>query len=154
MGSKRSPLDPDVARSATGRPVALLLIGLGGVVGTLLRFALETAIPAAPGVWPWATFTINVCGAFVLAVLLEGIALLGPDDGWRRRVRLGVGTGVLGGFTTYSAFMVEAAQLGRSAEYLMALGYIALTVLLGTAAAWAGITAVNAVHHRRKGARS
>ncbi|MDO5736027.1 MAG: CrcB family protein [Propionibacteriaceae bacterium] len=148
-----SPLDPDAARPATGRPLALLLIGVGGTIGTLLRFTLEAVHPAAPGTWPTTTFLINVSGAFLLAVLLEGISLLGPDDGWRRRVRLGVGTGVLGGFTTYSAFMVEAAQLGRSAEYLIAVAYVALTVLLGTAAAWAGIAAVNALHRGKHGAQ-
>ena len=52
---------------------------------------------------PVATFGINVVGAFLLSVLLELLAKHGLDIGWSRRVRLGVGTGALGGFTTYSA---------------------------------------------------
>lgn len=136
----------------SGRTGTLLLIGLGGTVGTLVRFLLESAIPAAPGTWPWVTICINVTGALVLAVLLETLTVLGQDDGWRRRVRLGVGTGLLGGYTTYSTFMVESALIGQSGEYLMAFAYIATSLVLGSMAAWAGMTGVAALQRRRSGA--
>lgn len=87
------------------------LVALGGAVGTTARAVLEAVAPAPPGSWPWTTFAINVAGSFLLGVLLESLHLSGPDEGRRRAVRLGVGTGVLGGFTTYSTFALEADRL-------------------------------------------
>ena len=135
------------------RIATLLLIGLGGAVGATVRLALETAFPTPAGTWPWATFCINVTGAFVLAVLLETLRVLGPDQGWLRRIRFGVGTGLLGGFTTYSTFMVETAQLGQFGNYLTAFGYVSASLLLGFAAALAGMAGVSALHRRVKGMR-
>ena len=85
-----------------------------------------------------ATLGINVVGAFLLGVLLELLADHSFDTGWSRRIRLGVGTGGLGGFTTYSALATDtvilaAAHPGRAA------GYAVLTVLLGAVATAAGI---------------
>ncbi len=142
------PVDPDVSAVLPGRGQTLLLIGLGGALGTTVRSALEAAFPAATGTWPWATFCINVSGAFVLAVLLESLSVLGPDEGWFRRIRFGVGTGALGGFTTYSTFMVEAARLGRAGDPVMVFSYVSATLVLGFAGAWAGMAAVSALHRR------
>lgn len=154
MSRRTRPLDPDVTTVHFGRGQTLLLIGLGGALGTAVRSALETALPAAAGTWPWSTFCINVTGAFVLAVLLESLSVLGPDEGWLRGIRFGVGTGMLGGYTTYSTFMVEAARLGRSGDHVIAFGYVAATVLLGFVAAWAGMSAVSALQRRsRRGRR-
>ena len=91
----------------------LLLVGLvlvGGGLGTSARAALEHAL-AAPTGWPWVTFTINVVGSFALGLLLGALAGRGADEGWRRAVRLGCGTGALGGFTTYSTFVLEVHRL-------------------------------------------
>lgn len=153
MAQWTQPDDPDTAAVRRGRAENLLLIGLGGALGTALRFALETALPAPAGTWPWTTFWINITGAFVLAALLESLTVLGPDEGWLRRIRWGVGTGILGGFTTYSTFMVETARLDGSGGYLVAFGYVAATLVLGITAAWAGIAGVSAVHRRRRGVR-
>ncbi len=150
MRGPEEPLDPDVRRDRRGRSWTLLMVGLGGFVGTVVRYALETALPAAPDRWPWTTFLINVTGAFILAVLLETLTVLGPDDGWRRRVRLGVGTGVLGGYTTYSSFMVEAARLGGADQYLMSFAYVAASLVLGVLAALAGMAVVDTLHRRRQ----
>lgn len=148
MASWQEPIDPDAASKRQGVGWSVLLIFCGGAVGTFLRFTVEEAIPSARDGWPWATFVINVTGAFILAVLLETLTLLGADKGWCRRVRLGVGTGVLGGFTTYSSFMVEAALLGARNHYLSAFGYAAVSALLGLLAALAGMTGVAALHRR------
>ena len=115
-----------------------LLIVLGGALGTAIRAALEAAQPAQPGGWPWTTFVINVTGAFVLGVLLEALARSGPDTGVRQYLRLGVGTGVLGGYTTYSTFAVESVKLLGGGAVLVGLGYALASVLLGLAAALAG----------------
>lgn len=154
MASWPEPVDPDNASPRPGRDWTLLVIGLGGAVGTGVRYIIEAAFPAAPGGWPWATFLINITGAFILAALLETLSRSGPDDGWRRRVRLGVGTGVLGGYTTYSSFMVEATLLGDTGHYLVAVGYVAASVLLGLAAAWVGLASVAGLHRRRAGVQT
>ena len=63
-------------------------------------------------------------------------------------------TGVLGGYTTSSTFMVETSRLGSSGHLLIAFGYVAASLLLGFAAAWAGMAGVSALHHRRRGVRT
>lgn len=115
-----------------------LLIVLGGALGTALRAALEAAYPATSGGWPWATFTINVTGAFLLGVLLEALSRLGPDTGLRQYLRLGVGTGLLGGYTTYSTFAVESVRLIGGEAVWVGLGYALTSVVLGLTAALAG----------------
>jgi fluoride exporter len=123
-------------------PVAprwLGLIFLGGAAGTTLRSLLESAYGAAPGQWPWVTFWINVGGALLLGALLEGIAASGRDTGWRRGLRLGIGTGVMGGFTTYSTFSVETVSLLRSGQGLLAAGYALGSVIAGVAGALLGV---------------
>ena len=123
----------------------LALVFAGGAAGTLCRWAVGEALPARGG-WPLPTLLINLAGAFALGVLLESLARRGPDAGARRLVRLGVGTGFLGGFTTYSAFALDGARLlldGRAAE---AAGYLAATVLGGAAATLAGVAGAAWLH--------
>ncbi|WP_371740714.1 CrcB family protein, partial [Frigoribacterium sp. CFBP 13712] len=83
------------------------LVALGGTIGTGLREALALSFPAAPGSIPVTILLINVVGAFALGLLLESLMRRGPDAGRRRDLRLFIGTGVLGGFTTYSALAVD-----------------------------------------------
>lgn len=138
------------------RPVWLLVILVGGTAGTGVRAGLEAAFPPAPGDWPWTTFWINLSGALLLGVLLALLAEAGRDHGWIRAVRLGVGTGMLGGYTTYSTFSVEAMQLLRSGAWLIGLGYALGSVVLGVAAAYGGARAVRRVarwRRRRGGSR-
>ena len=130
------------------RARTLVLIALGGAVGATARDQLEQAFPAASGGWPWATFWINVSGAFVLGLLLEMLAVLGPDEGWRRRMRLGVGTGLLGGYTTYSSFAVETVLLGRDRDLVVALGYAVASLVAGFAAAYVATVAISKAHRR------
>ena len=145
-GATGLPVDSDieVADSARGlRPVHLragyvLLVALGGAVGTGLREGLGLLFPAAAPAFPWTTAAINLAGAFVLGALLETLLRMGPDHGHRRTVRLFVGTGVLGGFTTYSALATDTVLLLRdsvTSGLLYALG----TVLLGALATVLGI---------------
>lgn len=85
------------------RPVLVGLVFLGGCLGTLIRSVIAHAWPSRADGVPWGTLAINLVGAFVLATLLELLVHAGPDRGVRRAVRLCIGTGLLGGFTTYSA---------------------------------------------------
>jgi len=119
-------------------PSAIALVFLGGSLGVLARAGLDQAFPAGTG-FPATTFAINVVGALALAVLIETLAVRGPDAGHRRALRLLLGTGVLGGFTTYSALAVQADTLLRSGQAVTALTYAAGTVALGLAASIAGI---------------
>jgi fluoride exporter len=122
------------------QPVSWVNIGLvaaGGGAGTGLRYLITTVVPAWAGV-PVATLGINVVGAFLLSVLLELLAKRGLDIGWSRRVRLGVGTGALGGFTTYSALAVETATLAATHPG-RAIAYGLGTVIVGGMASVAGI---------------
>lgn len=120
------------------RPVTAALIVAGGSLGTFVRWWLESSFPTPTGGWPWTTFAINLTGSLLLGVLLDSLAATGEDVGWRRYVRLGVGTGVLGGYTTYSTFAVEAVQLGRAGSAGLMLLYAAGSVVLGVALAYAG----------------
>ncbi|WP_094742653.1 fluoride efflux transporter CrcB [Rathayibacter sp. VKM Ac-2630] len=116
----------------------ILLVAVGGSVGTAARYATALALPPVDGL-PLPTIAVNLVGAFLLGVLLESLARRGPDDGGRRTLRLLLGTGVLGGFTTYSAFSLDTAELlaaGRVAEAALAVG---ITLVLGTSAAVLGI---------------
>ena len=101
------PLDPDLeaAESTTGaprpihlRPGALLLVFVGGTLGTAAREALSLAFPPLVGV-PHAIFAINIVGALLPGVLLQLLPRPGPDLGRRQRLRLPLATGVMRAFT-------------------------------------------------------
>jgi CrcB protein len=110
-------------------PAALGLVAVGGMAGTAARYAV-TLLPHRDG-WPLATFSVNLVGAFVLGLVLETLTRRGPDTGARRRVRLLVGTGFCGAFTTYSAFAVEVDLLLRTGQAATAVAYGLSTVVVG-----------------------
>lgn len=120
-------------------PRFIALVALGGVVGTGLREGISLAAPTSAGAFPFTIFAINIVGAFALGALLESLTRTGPDVGWRRDVRLGVGTGVIGGFTTYSAFAGDTALLLASDSPGLAVLYALGTVALGAVATSLGI---------------
>ena len=140
------------ARPLHLRGTAIVLVVAGGAVGTLLRYLLSLAIPDWNGM-PLGIFIINVTGAFVLGWLLEALARGGPDEGGRRTARLLVGTGVLGGYTTYSTFAVDTDGLLLASQVDLSALYGLATVLVGAAASVAGIAVGAAVARRRGGAR-
>lgn len=143
------PLDPDPDpernRGPTGRgspphlsPPLLGAVWLGGAAGTGSRYLIGRVVPHAAGV-PIATLAVNVVGAFALGVLMEALVRRGSDTGRRRALRLLLGTGFLGGFTTYSALAVDTVTLVRGGLLGTAVGYAAATVLVGGLASLAGI---------------
>ncbi|WP_067652104.1 fluoride efflux transporter FluC [Nocardia harenae] len=131
---------------------SLLLVGAGGLAGAALRYRLGVWFPHRAGGWPGATFAVNVTGAFLLGLLLEALVRMGPDTGARQRVRLTVGTGFLGAFTTYSTLAVDTDLLLRAGHPGTAAAYAVGTVLAGGLASTAGI-ALGALLHRRGAAR-
>ncbi|MFD1214170.1 fluoride efflux transporter FluC [Arthrobacter sp. GCM10027362] len=120
------------------RPASILLVVLGGMLGTLARYGVALALPA-PGGWPLPTLTVNLAGAFALGLLLEALLRSGSDHGARRAVRLAAGTGFLGGFTTYSTFALDLNLLVGAGAPGLAFGYAVLTVVAGFLASLAGI---------------
>lgn len=132
------PVDPD-ERPLHLRVHALGWVFAGGLIGTGVRYWAEEAFPAVEGHWPWATFAVNIIGAFVLGALLELLARLGHDEGWRQRVRLFGGTGICGALTTYSTFALEISELTRASAVATALAYAVVSVVLGLLAAGGGI---------------
>lgn len=131
--------DAVAARPLHLRPASLAMVFTGGLLGTGARYLIEQAYPFHPPQWPWATFLINLVGAFALGIALEGLARVGDDTGRRQRFRLFFGTGFCGSFTTYSAFVLEASLLGRNGDVVVAVAYLATSVAFGVVMAWVGI---------------
>lgn len=128
---------------AEARPLHLRLayLGLavlGGTLGTAAREAISLSVPDLAGI-PVAILGINILGAFLLGVLLAGLSRLGPDAGARRRVRIVLGTGFMGGFTTYSALAADTAGLLVEGRVGAGVLYGLTTVVIGGLATWAGI---------------
>ena len=141
------PHDPDleVDEGSDGTPIAvhltptfIALVALGGMAGSLARHGVERLLGTSDGL-PVGTLTVNLVGAFALGVLLEGLATRGSDVGHRRAARLLVGTGFLGGFTTYSALAVETDALLRDGKVALDLVYVLTTVVVGLLASFAGV---------------
>lgn len=118
------------------RPRHLALVAAGGAIGAVARVALAEARPLGPGELPVVTLVENLSGAFLLAVLLT---VLGRRSVVDPTLRLLVGTGALGSFTTYSAHSVELVVLLDAGAAWMAGGYLVLTLAGGLLAAGAGI---------------
>lgn len=139
------PLDPDseqitpLHRPIHTRPSHIFAVGVGGFFGTLGRYWLGLLIPSFPS-WPMAIFCINILGAFLLGLLLESLLRQGKDEGGRRLLRLLLGTGFLGAFTTYSTLAVGSLQLLRH-DSISALLYLLGSICFGAIAAALGIRA-------------
>ena len=114
-------------------------VGVGGALGTAARVIVSDVLPTSGRGWPTATLAVNLVGALLLGLLLEGLGRGGPDEGRRRTARLFVGTGFCGGLTTYSTFAVEVDLLARGEHGGLAAGYAVVSVTLGLLAAAAGI---------------
>ncbi|MFG1605382.1 fluoride efflux transporter FluC [Actinoplanes sp. NPDC049265] len=106
-------------------------VSAGGVIGALARFLLQSAWPHHTGDFPWATWAINVTGCFLIGMLMALIARRWPAQ---RYLRPFFGSGVLGGYTTFSAWAVETLQSRPGVAVLYAGGTLAGALV----AAWAG----------------
>lgn len=128
---------PAVRSAWTGRrSAALALVFAGGTLGTAAREALTFAFPSADGI-PRAIWAINVGGSLILGCLLG--ALASGSAGLHRGLRLAVGTGFCGGFTTYSTLGVAGADLVGRGLAGTGVIYVLSTLLAGAVAAWAGL---------------
>jgi len=99
-------------------------VGLGGALGAMARFALSAAI-GAHHVFPWATLAINIAGSFAIGLVWGAY---GTAEWFQQWGRLFLVVGLLGGFTTFSAFSLETLNLLQGARYAIAAGYVAASV--------------------------
>jgi CrcB protein len=134
-------LDPDVAPDPEPgrpplRPLGVLgAVAAGGVIGAVPRYELSQALRSGPGAFPLATFVTNVSGSLLLGALLTLIVERWPPTGYLRPF---AATGIIGAYTTWSTFMVDADLLIKDGHVAMATGYVAASLSSGLAAAYAG----------------
>ncbi|MBV9195867.1 MAG: fluoride efflux transporter CrcB [Solirubrobacterales bacterium] len=117
----------------------------GGAVGALARAGVARAVPTAPGHWPWATFSVNIAGALILAWLTTRLTeIVAPALYWRFLL----GTGFCGALTTFSTFQIEVIKLARHGQPALAAAYAGASIAAGLAAA---IVATLVARRRRYG---
>jgi CrcB protein len=119
--------------------ISVAVVALGGAFGSVLRYVVSLWFVQrfGPG-FPWGTFTINVTGSFAIGVVLQ---LAASRADFSPYVRLLLATGVLGGYTTFSAYAFETYNLGSSGSAGRALAYALGSVVAGVAAAYFGVVA-------------
>ncbi len=149
-GSARNePIDPDVdlhdpgqRSELTAHPWVLPVIATGGALGATGRYALEQLWPHAPGSMPWATFLANVSGCLLLGVVMVVVTEAGRRHPlWRPFF----GVGVLGGYTTFSTYIVQVHQATQAQAPALALAYLFGTLAAAIAAVAAGSAAARRV---------
>lgn len=153
MYTERGPDRPDAPRAGQklsraqrdrlARMRGILLVALGGAFGAVARHLVNQASARLLGVgFPWGTLLVNASGAFLLGLLLASeprAAWAGPE------VRLLFGTGVLGAFTTWSAFSVETVRLAEQVGWAPAAANVAAQLVAGLGAAVAGMALARAL---------
>ena len=119
---------------------SILAVAAGGALGASARFGVTVLFRHlfAATTWPWATFTVNLLGCFAGGVILAATTRSPWPDGWR----LFLVTGLLGGFTTFSAFGLETASIAADGRPGLAAAYAASSVILGTLAVGLGFLAL------------
>jgi len=117
---------------------SFLLVAAGGAIGATLRHGAGIlSVRHLPATWPWATFSVNLLGGFAMGLAAGWFALKAAEGG--QDLRLFLATGVLGGFTTFSAFSLETMNMLRSGEAGKAFAYAALSVIFSVAALGLGL---------------
>lgn len=131
MQDRTRAVDPDVDLRVTAPPrvrtaPVLVAIAVGGGLGGLARYGLSLTFPADPGAIPWGTLIANVLGCVLIGVLMVLVTEVWSPH---RLVRPFLGVGLLGGFTTFSAYAVEVRDLLVPGSAPVAMAYLAGTVL-------------------------
>jgi len=114
-----------------------LYIGIGGFLGSVARYYLAGLVQVRfLSNWPFGTFAVNIIGCFLIGIIF----ILAERTIISAEWRLFLSTGLCGGLTTFSSFSLEMLNLMRNGQFLYALSYAALSLLLGLIAVWAGLT--------------
>lgn len=148
------PLDPDSEQAYRPRTMHtdwlhIAVVAFGAFFGTLARYYVGEIMTGDSGSWPWSIFFVNILGAFILGVILQTLLRHGKDEGRKRALRLMLGTGFLGSFTTYSSLAAGVVLLARGGDVSLAVSYALISVVLGVLAAAAGIQVATINHKRR-----
>lgn len=139
--------------AATTRPSHLRwgplgLVAFGGALGASAREVVSLLVPVQ-GALPIAIPIVNIVGAFLLGYLYEAVTRLGPGDSRAKNLKLLLGTGFCGGFTTYSSLATDTAVLNSNGHLGLAVVYSLGTVVLGALATWLGIVIAARANSRR-----
>lgn len=124
------------ARAVRHRWDILLVIALGGALGSAARYGISGLLPHAPGELPWSTVAVNVLGSAVLGIFMVFVL-----EVWQpgRYLRPFFGVGVLGGFTTFSAYMLDTWTLIGHGQPGVAVMYLGGTLIVGLLVLWSGL---------------
>ncbi|MFJ4849304.1 MULTISPECIES: fluoride efflux transporter CrcB [unclassified Streptomyces] len=150
------PIDPDIPQPAPAPPrasqvrgqgPAVGVVAIGGVLGACARYGAGLLWPTAPGAFPWTTFAVNAVGCAVIGIFMVVITELWSAH---RLVRPFFGTGVLGGFTTFSTYTVDIHTLIQDGHAQTALAYLAATPVVALAAVWGAATGTRHLIARRQ----
>lgn len=134
-------------RRRGGDARVLLVIAAGGALGAAARFALSQAWPTTPGGFPSVTLAVNVIGCALIGVVL---VLSGEVWTRHRMLRPFLGTGVLGGFTTFSTYTVDIAELVDGGRVGTAALYLTATLIPALAAVWLSVATTRRLVTRRR----
>ncbi|EWT01902.1 camphor resistance protein CrcB [Intrasporangium oryzae NRRL B-24470] len=158
-GHDTIPTDPDVTAADRPRAVAreglvrgrldvLGVIAVGGALGSAARFGLATIVPHGRTEIAWSTVIANLTGAFLLGLLMVFVNEVWPPQ---RYVRPFLGVGVLGGYTTFSTYMLDAHALVDAGRALSLVTYLLSTLVGGLVAVWLGAASGRLVVRRGRG---
>lgn len=142
-GRSAAQIDPDVFTTPPPRHRARGLwvtaaVGLGGGIGSVLRYLLQQAIPVPAHGFPWGTFAANVTGSLVLGLLMVYILEVWPP---RRYLRPFLCVGVIGGYTTFSTYVTEVRDIAAAGLWSRADAYALTSLVAGLSAVWCGVVA-------------
>ena len=157
-GDEAVPIDPDLEvparpgpQGSSGhppawRPAVLAAISAGGMLGASARYGVARLWPASAGQFPWATFWTNVSGSLLLGFVVVVMAERFPPS---RYLRPFVAIGFIGAYTTFSTYAVETDVLMKDGHVVTGLLYGVSSLVVGLAAAWAGLVAGRAASRDR-----
>ncbi len=118
-----------------------LLVAVGGAIGSVLRYGAGVAVGSFwRDPFPLGTMLINIVGSLVMGLFVGLMARLLP--GWQNEARLFFAVGVLGGFTTFSSFSLDAISMIERGDVLQAVLYVTASVAIGLGALWLGLVAM------------
>jgi CrcB protein len=137
------PSDRDIASAARREPARALphldrqelaAIFAGGFIGTVARAALAQSLVVRAGQWPWATFAVNLAGAFMLGYFVTRLQERLPPSAYGRAF---LGSGICGALTTFSTMMLELLRMIEGDHWGLACGYAGASIACGLAAVFA-----------------
>jgi CrcB protein len=127
---------------------ASLFVAAGGAAGSVLRYhagRLVAGLAGADNTFPWGTLAVNILGSLAMGALVGWFARSGASEQSAETARLAIGVGLLGGFTTFSAFSAELVTLLHRGQAGLAVGYAAASLIAGAAAVVLGLVAAQSL---------